>query len=111
MADDLNHQQLSTVQSDKQPTPVTIASAATVAPTTFLSFITGTTQITKITPPATGCHMLVFIFTNANPGGVGTGGSGAGALNNTLDPAQNVPMLLIYDPIAQKYWAGDLAIS
>ncbi len=111
MSDDLNFQQISTVQSDKQPAPATVASAATIAVTTFLTFVSGTTQVTKITPPVTGAHMLVLIFTNSNPGGVGTGGSGAGAFNNTLDPAQYAPVLLFYDPVGAKYYAGVLALS
>jgi hypothetical protein len=111
MSDDLNFQQISTVQSGLQPAPKTIASAATIAVTTFISFISGTVQVTKITPPVSGAHMLVLIFTNANPGGVGTGGSGAGAFNNTLDVAQYAPLILFYDPTGAKYYAGVLALA
>lgn len=39
---DLLHQNFETVQSDQQPFPPTIASAATIAPTTKLTFLTGT---------------------------------------------------------------------
>jgi hypothetical protein len=115
-------QNFSTVQSDKQPTPATVASADEVIITTGLTFITGTTTITHISgrtrtdaevaatasvPPISGYHMLVFIFTNANPGGVGTGGN----IYAALDPAQNQPMLLFYDPVAKLYRAGVLALS
>lgn len=96
-------QQLSTVQSDKQPTPKTIASATSIgsAVETFISIITGTTAIATITPPVTGQHMLVLIFTDSNPGGVTTGGN----IRNAVDPAQYVPVLLFYDP-ASAYYAA-----
>lgn len=99
---DLNFQDISTVQSDKQQKPVTLASAATVAPTTFLTFITGTVAIANVTPPVSGCHMLAFVFTNANP----TPFTGAGNVTGTYDPQQNVVTFLVYDPITQKYFVG-----
>jgi hypothetical protein len=95
------------VQSKQNTPPPTIASAATIAPTNFLCFISGTTQITTITPPVTGAHMLVLIFTNANPGGVGNSGN----INNTLDVAQYAPLLLFYDPVGAKYYSGVLALE
>lgn len=101
MADDLNFQKLSTVQNNLQPFPVTLASAATIAPTTFLTFLTGTTQVTTITPPVTGQHFLCLIFTNAAPGGLGTGGN----INATVITPQNAPVYLVYDPIGAKYYA------
>lgn len=106
---DLNFQQLSTVQSDQQPMPPTVASAASVGSSiqTFLTFITGTSAIATITPPVTGVHMLVLIFTNANPGGVTTGGN----ILVATDPAQNAPLLLFYDPIQAKYYSGKLAVG
>jgi len=96
-------QNLSTVQSEQQPKPVTIASATDIADAvkTFISIITGTTAIATITPPVSGQHMLVLIFTNANPGGVTTGGN----IRNAVDPAQYVPVLLFYDPISAFYAA------
>ena len=82
MSDSL-FQNLSTVQSNKQPSPKTIASATSIgtAVETFISIITGTTAIATITPPVTGQHMLVLIFTNGNPGGVTTGGATTGRAN------------------------------
>jgi|SRR3990167_9736686 len=97
---DLNHQNFATVQSSLQPQPVTLASAATVAPTTFLTFITGTVQIGTITPPVTGSHMLIFIFTNAAPGTLLTNGN----ILNAVVPTQNLPTFLVYDPIQAKYY-------
>lgn len=102
--DEVLFQNLSTVQSDQQPTPKTLASAASIAAETietFITIITGTVAIATLTPPVKGQHMLVLIFTNANPGGVTTGGNVA----NAVDPAQNVPVLLFYNPIDELYYA------
>lgn len=93
-------QNLSTVQSEQQPTPVTIASAATIAPTTFITFITGTVQIATITPPVSGSHMLVTIHTNGAPVDYLTSGN----ILSAVDPLQNLPNIFIYDPIQQKYY-------
>ncbi len=100
---DLIFQQLSTVQDDKMPSPKTIASASSIAGAieTFMSIITGTVAIATITPPVNGQHMLVLVFTNANPGGVTTGGN----IANAVDPAQYVPVLLFYNPITALYYA------
>lgn len=100
MASDLNFQNFSTVHSDKQPLPVSMAAAATIAPTTFLTVVTGTGQIANITPPVTGAHMLALLFTNANPGAF----TGAGNVSATKDPAQNEVVLLVYEPVAAKYY-------
>lgn len=98
---DLLFQQLSTVQSGLQPNPPTIASAATIAPQTFVTFLTGTVQLATITPPVTGSHMLVLIFTNGSPGAFVTTGN----IKAAITPAQNVPVLCIYDPVTALYWA------
>lgn len=89
--------------------PVTVASASSVGSLiqTFLTIVTGTTAIATITPPVTGSHMLVLVFTNANPGGVTTGGN----IESVVDPAQNAPVLLFYNPNTAKYYAGKLALG
>jgi len=96
-------QNLSTVQDEQQPGPLTIASASSIGALveTFISIITGTTAIATITPPIAGQHMIVLVFTNANPGGVTTGGN----IANAVDPAQYVPVLLFYNPITALYYA------
>lgn len=101
---DLNFQDLSTVASDKNPKPVTIASAATVAPTTFLSFISGTVAIATVTPPASGAHMLCFIFTTTTP----TAFTTTGNIKYVSTPTQNIPHFLIYNPIEGKYYSGEV---
>lgn len=99
---DIDFQNLSTVQSQLQPKPISIAGAATIAPTTFMTFITGTgTAIATITPPVTGCHMLCLVFTNATPNTL----SAAGNVQRAVTPLQNFPVLLVYDPSSAKYWA------
>jgi hypothetical protein len=98
---DLLFQNLSTVHSDKQPTPPTIASATTIAPSTFISFVSGTTNVATVTPPIEGAHMLCLIFTNASPGDLLTTGN---VLVGLTTVAQNAPVLLFYNPLNAKYY-------
>ncbi len=100
MADDLNFQQISTVQNLLQPKPVTLAAAATIAPTTFLTFLTGTVPVATITPPVTGSHLLGFVATSATgPTTVTTGNVILASILIT-----NKLLLLAYDPITAKYY-------
>jgi hypothetical protein len=102
-ADDLNFQNISTVASGAQAPPRTIASAATIAPTTFLSFVSGTTQLVTITPPVNGAHMLALIFTTTQSGQFATTGNLTVA---TTTQAVNVPKFLVYDPLTAKYYGA-----
>lgn len=97
---DLNFQDLSTVHSGLQPKPVTLASAATVTPTTFLSFVSGTTAIATVTPPTTGMSVVCFIFTTTTPAAFTTSGN----MKAVSTPSQNVPYLLIYNPLEAKWY-------
>lgn len=97
---DLLFQNLSTVQSNQQPNPATVASAATITPTTFLTFVTGTVQVANITPPTTGCCMIALVFTNANPGAF----LDSGNIESTRDPAQNALILLVYNPATAQWY-------
>ena len=99
---DLSFQNLSSVQSNQQPLPATIAAAATIAPTTFITFITGTTNIATITPPVTGSVMLVLIPTDASPGQFLTTGNIKLALTTLT---QNIPVLVFWNPAANKWYA------
>lgn len=103
----LNFQDLSTVNSGLQPKPVTIASAATVAPSTFLSFISGTVAIATVTPPVSGAHMLCLVFTTTTPVAFTTTGN----IKNVATPKTNSPTFLIWNPIENKYYAGSLTIT
>lgn len=97
---DLLFQNLSTVQGSESPLPNTIASATTIAPVSFLSNISGTTNIATITPPITGQHMIALNFTNGSPGQLLTTGN---VLVGITTLAQNKPVLLVYDPTVAKY--------
>lgn len=97
---DLLHQNYFTVQSDKQPLPVTLASAATIVPTTKMTYVTGTVQVANITPPVTGYCELSFIFTNAAPGALLTTGN----IHSAYTPIQNQVFTLYYDPSTAKWW-------
>lgn len=99
---DLNQGNFTPNQSAAQPTPPTIASAATIAPTTAMTFITGTVQVATITPPLVGYHELTLVFTNAAPGAF----LASSNIQRTGQPVQNVPVKLYYDPVSAKYWVG-----
>jgi hypothetical protein len=96
---DLDFQNLSTVQSEQQPDPVTLASDTTIAPTTFMTYITGTAQIGTITPPVTGQHMLILIFSDGSPGTTLTTGN----ISQAIVPTQNLPTFLFFNPITRTY--------
>ncbi len=99
-SNDLNFQNLSTVAGVFAPKPNTIASAATVAPSVFLTFVSGTVAIATVTPPEDGAHMLCFIFTTTTP----TAFTTTGNMKAVTTPTQNVPMLLFWNPNEQKYY-------
>jgi hypothetical protein len=104
---DLLMQQISTVNDGLQPTPPTIASAATIAPSNFLTFLTGTVQLATITPFTTGAHMICLIFTNASPGAFVTTGN----IKAALQPVQNLPVFLIWDPVSSLWWGAPGLLS
>jgi hypothetical protein len=94
-------QQLSTVQSNVAPLlSQTIASAVTIAPQTFISFISGTVGLNTIVPPTTGSHLLVLIFTAAVP----VVNVISGNIKNAVTPTQNVPVLAVYDQQSAAYY-------
>lgn len=105
VSQDLLFQLLSTVQNANMPTPLTIASAATIAPQGFITVVSGAAAIVNITPPIDGAHMLVLI-----PTGAWTT-TAAGNLVNALSAAvANVPHLLFYNPITKKYTNAKLVL-
>lgn len=94
---DADWQQLSTVQGPTQPKPGTIASAATIAPVTFLTVLTGAVAVVTITPPLPYTHMLALQF-------AGTGGvTAAGNITTAKASVAGEVMLLIYNQNTQKY--------
>jgi hypothetical protein len=80
-----------------QVAPVTMASAATIAPTTFLTVLTGNTAVATITPPVPGGHMIAIVF--AGTAGVVATGNIAIAVASVVGQA----MLLIYNTVTGKY--------
>lgn len=97
---DLLHQNFATVQSDKQPKPATIESAATIAPSTKFSFVTGTVTIATITPPTSGYCEITLCFITASPGVFLTTGN----IQIAYQPIINRPIDLCYDPVGGKWW-------
>lgn len=97
---DLEFQQLSTVHNATQPKPVTIASAATIAPSTYLTMVTGTVAIATVTPFVTGAHQLALVFTTTTPVAFTTTGN----IATVATPTQNVPIFLVYNPLTAKYY-------
>ena len=97
---DLVTQNFSTIQTNQQPKPNTIASAATITPVTKLTFLTGTTQVATITPPSSGYGEVTLCFTNASPGAFSTGGN----IQIAYQPVQYRPIDLCYDPSSAKWW-------
>ena len=97
-------QNLSTVQGVGQLGCRTIVAAATIAPTTFLTIVTGTTQLVNITPPLQGAHLLCFVFPDAMGAFATTGNILVGA-----DPGVNILMFLVYNPKTGKYIPGPVS--
>lgn len=93
---DLLFTNLSTVQDDKNALPNTIASAATISIVHKFTRVTGTVQITKITPPTTGYCEITLVFTSAYAA-LGTGG-GAGGIGVAYTSVADRPIDLCYDP-------------
>ncbi len=98
---DLNFQQLSTVQSISEPGPNTLAMAATIAPSNFLTFLTGTVPVATITPPVTGICTLAFVATTAATTAV-TVTTGNIAIATTWVP--NKLLLMTWDPLGNKWY-------
>ncbi len=93
-----------TAQSVEQPTPTTVASAATITPTQRFTRLTGTTPVTKINPPVEAYHELVFVWTTGTANGFNTGGSGSGAINAAYTTITDRPVVLYYDPRTKQYY-------
>ena len=102
---DLLGQQLATVQDNRQPGPNTIASTTTIAPSSFITYVSGTIDIKTLTPFVTGQHMIALIFTDATPGDLLTTGN---ILIGSTTVAQNSIVLMFYDPNQAKYYPAKL---
>ncbi len=94
---ELNAWKFDTFQSDKGPLPVTIASANTITPVSFLTILTGNTVVKTINPPLDGQHMLAIQF---------AGTAGVDATGNVLTAFTSVNGqigLFVYNPSTKKY--------
>jgi hypothetical protein len=94
---EVDFQNFSTVQSLLQQKPQTIASAATIAPVSFLTVLTGNTAVATITPPLTGLHMLAIQFAGI------AGVTAAGNILTARATVAGVVTLFIYNPVTAKY--------
>ena len=101
VSNDLYAQNFGTAQTVQQPLPATIASTTTIAPTTFLTFISGTTNIATITPPVGGSVMLAFVWTTTSPGSFTTAGNISVGSTTMI---QNRLVLMVYDPSTVKWY-------
>lgn len=79
----------------------TIPSATVIAPKTFISKVTGTTQIQTIIPPFDGFHILGIIPVD----GVEAGAAG-NIVQGYVFPASSRVLLFFYDPYIKKYYIG-----
>lgn len=96
--------QLTTPQGGIMPKPVTFAAASTIAPTTLVSFVAGTTAVATVTPPVEGQHILCIIPTSTNWAGMVTTGNVIVASVTNGTNWQNRVVVLVYNPINQKYY-------
>lgn len=96
-APELNFQDFSTVNGPTQPKPATLASAATIAPTGFLTVLTGNVAVVNITPPMPSLHMLAIQFAGV------AGVTNAGNVTTTTASVAGQIMLLVYNPLTAKY--------
>lgn len=92
-------QKLSTYQDRNSVLPPTIASAAVIAPTQFLSKVSGTIPISTITPVTDGAHLICLIFTDSAPAAFLTTGN----IQTSVQPVQNTALFLMFDPVLGKY--------
>ena len=77
--------------------PVTIASAATIAPSTFLTVLTGNTAVVTITPPISTSHMLAIEFAGV------AGVTAAGNIKTAKASIAGMVILFVYNPATGKY--------
>ena len=85
-------------QGSQNVKPNTIASATTIAPTSFITYVTGTAQVATITPPIQGQHMLILIYSDS-PGTMLTTGN----ISQAIVPTQNLPTFMFYNPNTGTY--------
>ena len=85
--------------------PTTLASAATIAPTTLITLVSGAVAVVNVTPPLDGAHMLILVST-----GTWTMTAAGNITTAVAATAAGVMVLLVYNPATAKYYAGKLAL-
>jgi len=101
---DLYTQNFSTIQTEQQPKPTTVTAAATLTPSTKMTFVDGQTQVANITPPDPYAYCEVTLcFLHAAPGAFLTNGT-AYPIKVAYQPIQNRPIDLCWDPISEYWW-------
>ena len=112
-ADTLNFQDYSTIQSEPQIGPQTVASAASLGkPLSKLTRVTGTVQITTIEKLGEFYHELTFIFSSAYAGAFSTGGVSSAtlaAIHAAYTSVADRPVTLYYDPRTGLYYVQTVA--
>lgn len=95
---DLNHQLFNTTQPEKTVLPKTLASANVIAPSGFLTVLTGDVVVKTITAPLEGVHMIAIKFAGVN---------GVDATGNVATAKASVAgeiMLLVFNPLDSQYY-------
>src|SRR5215471_21582112 len=98
---DLSQGNFGNAQGALSPKPMSIASTTTIAPTTLVTLMSGTIDVATITSPFDGAGFLFLVPTDASPGDLLTTGN---ILVGTTTLTQNVPVILIWNPIAAKWY-------
>lgn len=107
---DLLYQNFLPVQSSLQPAPVTLTAVATIAPTTYLTYLTGTTALVTITPPVSGTVTIAIVAKTTNwLGALTTGNILTASITNGTTWANKVNFFT-YDPAAAK-WIPRYAVT
>lgn len=86
-----------TISPNSQAAPVTIASAATIVPTSFLTVLTGNTAVVNITPPFANGHMLAIQFAGV------AGVTAAGNIATAKASVAGEIILFVYNVNTAKY--------
>lgn len=85
------------LQTQAAQRPQTVASAATIAPTSFLTIMTGNVAVVNITPPMTTLHVIAIQFAGA------AGVTAAGNILTAKASIAGMVILFIYNPSTAKY--------
>lgn len=102
--DDLNFQNMNPTQNKGMLGPVNLVAAATLAPLTFLTIVTGTTAGVTITPPVSGIHVVAIVTVTTNFGGFTTAGNILAASVTNGTTWDNKVSIFVYNPLLQKYY-------